>query len=212
MKKSNADVELQEDNLEDNESGKESSGDFSNKVDELNKQINELNNTVLKKDAEISELKDIMMRRQADFENYKKRISLNQDTDRKMLIKDLASEFLSVNDNLIRASDAASHVKEGESLENAHKSYVDGVIMISKQIENILSKFGIEMIDPDNEEFNPEVHEAVEINESEDVQGDTVTKTYQKGYKLDKYILRSAKVRVTKAKVIKKDDADGMND
>ncbi len=152
-----------------------------------------------KKEAEVSQLKDLLMRRQADFENYKKQSARQAEINKRMLIKDLAVDIIGINDNLIRASEAAVHVPEGENLEDAHKSYVEGVMMISKSIEEMLSKYGIEEIDAMEQHFDPNVHEAVEISMSEDVSQDTVTKVFQKGFKLDDFILRTSKVCVTKA-------------
>ena len=70
--------------------------------------------------------------------------------------------------------------------------------MISKRIEETLGKYGIKEIDSIDLEFDPNVHEAVEIEMSTDVDHDTVTKVYQKGFSLEEVVLRSSKVRVSK--------------
>ncbi len=161
-----------------------------------------------KKAKEITELKDLMQRRQADFENYKKRVIKSQDENRKYAIKDLALDIITINDDLLRAIEASSTVKNGESLEQSHKSFVDGVLMISRMIEEALKKYKIVEIDQLNQAFDPQFNEAVEIVQGDSVKEDTVTKIYQKGFMLDDLVLRSARVQVTRAKTAgQKEDA-----
>lgn len=159
-----------------------------------------------KKDEEIASLKELMLRRQADFENFKKRTVKQEENNKKHLIRGIALDIIEINDNLIRASESAVTVPDGDTLEHAHKSYVDGVLMISKSIESMLGKYGIEEIKADNEPFDPNYHEAIDISMSDDVQHDTVTKVFQKGFRFEEFIIRSAKVQVTKPapKVVEK--------
>lgn len=161
-------------------------------------ELNELKGKIEAKDRELAELKDLMQRRQADFENYKKRCIRQEDTNKKMLIKDIALDVLEISDNLARASEAAVTIPEGKSLEDAHKSYVEGVGLISKSIEMMLAKYGITAIDSINQPFDPNVHEAVEINMSPEVDSVKVTKVYQKGFRMEDFVLRTSKVCVTR--------------
>jgi len=151
-----------------------------------------------KKDREIAELKDLLKRRQADFENYKKRIVKSQDEYRKFAIKDFALDVININDDLLRAIEASATVKSGESIEQCHTSFVQGVLMISKLIEDVLKKYNIVSIESINQAFDPSCNEAVEIELSDSVAPDTITKVYQKGFKLDDLVIRSAKVKVAR--------------
>ncbi|MBN1499576.1 MAG: nucleotide exchange factor GrpE [Spirochaetes bacterium] len=151
-----------------------------------------------KREKEIAEIKDLMIRRQADFENFKKRMLKNAEQDKKLSIKDIAVDIIEINDNLLRASDAAETIKEGVSIEEAHKLYVEGVRMISRSIETMLEKYGIEEIESENVAFDPNIHEAIEITTADEVNDDTVTHVYQKGFKFEEFVIRCAKVRVTK--------------
>lgn len=160
--------------------------------------ILEGNEELSKAQQEIEDLKDILQRRQADFENYKKRLAKEREEQKKLAIRDLALDIININDDLLRAVEAASDIPKGESLEHAHHAFADGVKMISKQIEDVLQKYSIVEIDSLNKEFNPNFNEAVEIDTSEHVERDTVTKIYQKGFMLDDLIIRSARVKVTK--------------
>ncbi len=168
------------------------------KGDDLKKELEKKNLELEKKDKDLEALKELLKRRQADFENYKKRMVKMQEDYQKLAIKDLALDIIGINDDLLRAIDAASNVSRDENLEKAHNAFVEGVSMISRQIEEVLRKYGIEEIDSLNQVFNPNYNEAVEIDMSEDVDQDTITWVYQKGFKLEEYILRSAKVRVSK--------------
>ncbi len=154
---------------------------------------------------EIDDLKDVLQRRQADFENYKKRLAKDREEQKKLAIRDLALDIININDDLLRAVDAATNIPQGESLEHAHQAFAEGVKMISKQIEDTLQKYKIVEIDALNKEFNPKFNEAIEIDMSDNVDRDTVTKIYQKGFMLDDLIIRSARVKVTKPMKIKEE-------
>ena len=140
-----------------------------------------------------------MMRRQADFENYKKRATKSHEEFKKFAIKDLALDIIHINDDLLRAIDASENSMNGSTPEDSHKSFVDGVTMISNRIEDALCKYGIQEIESIGLEFDPNFHEAVEIELSPNVGHDKVTKVYQKGFCLEEVVLRSSKVKVTKA-------------
>jgi molecular chaperone GrpE len=152
-----------------------------------------------KKDFEIAQLKDALLRARADFDNFRKRCIKNEEINKKLAVKDMALDIININDNIIRASDAAVHIQEGDTLDHAHKAFVDGVMLISKSIEQSLEKHGVEQIDALNSPFNPVFHEAVEFDVSDDIKEDTVTKVYQKGFKIDAMVIRTAKVKVSKS-------------
>ncbi|MCU0821287.1 MAG: nucleotide exchange factor GrpE, partial [Spirochaetes bacterium] len=146
-----------------------------------------------KKNKEVESLTDMLKRRQADFENYKKRVLREQDDQKKFAIKDFALDIININDDLLRAIDAAS-----SSTDEHTKSLITGVGIVSKRIVETLQKYGIEEIDSLNKEFDPRFNEAVEITKSDDVDTDVITAVYQKGFRLDDYVIRCARVRVTK--------------
>ena len=108
-------------------------------------------------------------------------------------------DIININDDLIRASEAAVQIADGDNLEHAHKVYVDGVMLISRNIIQSLAKNGVEEIESLNMPFNPEVHEAIEFDTSDQVTEDTVTRVHQKGFRIDQFIIRTSKVKVTKA-------------
>jgi molecular chaperone GrpE len=166
-------------------------------AEELEKKLIE-ENTKLKE--ELTTLKDTMMRRQADFENYKKRLFKQQAETRSMAIRDFAHDVILINDDLLRAIEASEQITKHGSIEESHKSFLEGVMMISKQIEETLKKYNVIEIDSLNREFDPNIHEAIEIEQHGDEDCDMVTKVYHKGFRLDDLVVRSAKVKVTKPK------------
>ena len=193
--------DVKNDEATDSKSGmKDKKGKEDKKKDAamLEKKLATMEEELQKKDSELVAVKDLLLRRQADFENYKKRVMRTQEEQKKLAIKDLSLDIITINDDLLRAIQAAEDVPQDESLPEAHESFVEGVKLISNQIESALKKYGIEEIDSLNQEFDPNYNEAVEINMSEDVDKDTITKVYQKGFRLDDYVIRSAKVCVSK--------------
>jgi molecular chaperone GrpE len=171
----------------------ESSAEF-----QLKKVISEKDDEIMELNKEIESIKELIQRRQADFENFKKRNLKLLEENKKFAIRDFALDIININDDLLRAIEASRDIPEGESLDKAHDSFVEGVSMISGRIESTLNKFGITEIDSLNLEFNPNLHEAVEIETGDDVEVDTVTKVHQKGFRIDDLVVRSAKVKVTK--------------
>ena len=171
----------------------------------LNEQLDSMMGTVSEKNSEVEKLqkelesmKETMVRRQADFENYKKR-SLKQFQDqKKFAIKDFALDIIMAQDELLRAIDAASSIDNDGTNNDSHSSFIEGVSMISKMIHDALGKHGVVEIEATNVPFDPNVHEAVEIDESDKVDVDTVTKVYQKGFCIEDIIIRSSKVCVSK--------------
>lgn len=156
---------------------------------------------------EMESLKDVMLRRQADFENYKKRVARQHADARVMAIRDFAGDIITINDDLIRAVEASESIGGDVSAEDAHRSFVEGVSMISRRIEEAMEKYGVTEIDALNRPFDPNFHEAVEIAMSDDVDCDTVVKVYLKGFRIDDLVVRSARVSVAKPK--REGDASG---
>ena len=160
--------------------------------------IKKIEDELLKKNKEVESLTDMLKRRQADFENYKKRVIKDQDENKKLAIKDFAFDIININDDLLRAINTASDIRDEQT-----KSFIEGLKIISKRIEEALQKYGIEEIDSLNKEFDPRFNEAIEIKTSDEVENDMITGVYQKGFKLNDYVIRCAKVMVTRPSSVK---------
>lgn len=154
---------------------------------------------VIKLTKENETLKDLLQRRQADFENYKKRAAKLQEDYKKTAIRDFARDIININDDLIRAIEAAENLADSDT-DEARKSFSEGVNIISKRIVDTLGNYGIVEIESENMHFDPNFHEAIEIEDGEaGLEIDTVTKVHQKGFRLEDQVIRTAKVKVAKA-------------
>jgi len=152
-----------------------------NKVDE--KKLQELKEQI--KDLEAS-----ILYSKAESENARKRALEDIEKARKFAIEKFCQEILLVKDSL----DAALTIEKA-SLE----SYKDGIDLTSKQLLNIFAKFNIEEINPEEETFDPNFHQAMTMIETEG-EANKILNVMQKGYKLNDRVLRPALVTVSKAK------------
>lgn len=145
----------------------------------------------LLKEAEIraAEHHDAWIRAKAEADNIRKRAQLDVTNAHKYAIENFSTALLTVMDSL----DAALTV-ENASLE----SYKSGVELTQKQLISAFEKFGITMIDPKGDKFDPHQHQAMCAVDS-DLAPNTVVQVMQKGYKLHDRIIRPALVSVSKA-------------
>jgi molecular chaperone GrpE len=139
--------------------------------------------------AEKSELTETLIRRQADFENYRKRVERERQSEHHRGIEGLIESLLPVLDGFERA--LAAHADPG------YENYRKGFELIYRQLENTLSKKGLEQIDAEGKPFDPNLHHAVERIESSDYPDGTVIGVLQAGYMFHGKVLRPAMVRVT---------------
>jgi molecular chaperone GrpE len=138
--------------------------------------------------------KDEVLRVQAEMQNLRRRTELDVEKAHKFGQEKLSAELLAVMDNLERALQVAVD-RENESV----KSLLQGVELTLKSFGDCFRKFGIEQLDPLGEPFNPQVHQAMVMQENPNVDPDTVTAVMQKGYTLHGRVLRPAMVMVSKA-------------
>lgn len=141
----------------------------------------------------INDQKDSVVRAAADVENMRRRAALDVDKAHKFALEKFANELLPVIDNLERAIEFSD--KENEDL----KPVLDGIDMTVKSFNDAVAKFGVEVVNPQGEQFNPEFHQAMSIQPSNDVSPNTVLAVMQKGYTLNGRLLRPAMVMVSKA-------------
>ena len=126
------------------------------------------------------------MRLMADFQNYKKRTEKEKTDIYAYANEKLIAELLTVLDNFERA---LAH-------ECADESFVEGMNMIFKQFAGVLEKAGLEEIKALGEDFNPMFHNAVMMEDNDAYESGKVTNVMQKGYMLNKKVIRPAMVMV----------------
>jgi molecular chaperone GrpE len=137
-----------------------------------------------------------MQRRQADFENFKRHTRKQQDEFKKYALRDIALDIITINDDLIRAIESSVEITDNS--ESSLRMFSEGVQMISNRIEGALEKYGVVQIDSEGAVFDPNFHEAVEIETVDGIDQDMVAKVYLKGFRIDEMVIRSSKVKVAK--------------
>jgi molecular chaperone GrpE len=128
----------------------------------------------------------LAQRTQADFENYRKRMARENAAAVDRGVAKVAKELLPALDHLEIALKAA----EG------HEDVVKGFAMVADELRTALARAGIEAFSPQGEPFDPNEHEAMASQPSEDAESGTVIEVYQQGYRLNGAVLRPARVVV----------------
>ncbi len=140
---------------------------------------------------ELAETKDSLLRLAADFENYKKRMERTRLDAMKYREEALLKEILPVVDNLNRAIDQGKSCGESSEL-------LEGVELTCKGLFNVLEKFEVTPLESLGEPFDPNLHEALAMDHSEDVAENHVLVEFEKGYQYKDKLIRPAKVVVSK--------------
>jgi molecular chaperone GrpE len=155
--------------------------------------IVELEAAVIAAETKLADQKDSVMRAIADADNARKRAQGEIDKARKFALEKFAGELLPVADNLERALQVANPEDE------AIKPIIDGVELTLKSFISTIEKFGMTVIDPQGQPFNPEQHQAMSMQENTELPPNTVLAVMQKGYEINGRLLRPAMVMVTRA-------------
>ncbi len=136
--------------------------------------------------------KDRLLRLSAEFENYKKRKQREIDEFKKFANETIFRQILPVVDNLERAiASAESNSGEGTNL-------LEGVKLTHKDILKLLEMFSVRVIKAGNEPFDPNFHQAVTRQETDEFPENTVTAVLQNGYLLHDRLIRPAMVVVSR--------------
>ena len=134
---------------------------------------------------------DAVLRTQAEMENLRKRTSRDIENAHKYALDKFIKELLPVIDSLELGISAGNDADDLESL-------IEGMDLTLKKFVDTLGKFGVAVVDPVGEKFDPEKHEAVSMQEIEDVEAGNVVTVMQKGYELNGRLVRPAMVVVAK--------------
>ncbi len=168
-------------NIEQNEKEEEAKDtDRENKNVELGKLQDEYNR-----------LKNDYLRLLADFDNYRKRMQKEIEDTKDAAKHSIIREFLVILDNLEKAIDMAYQHKD---------AIIEGIELSIKSFKDMLKKHGIEEINPKEETFNPNIHDALMTQESDKLPKNTVIQTIEKGYIYKDKLIRPAKVIVSAGK------------
>ena len=161
--------------------------------------LEKLQEEVRLKDEELLKQKDTFLREKAELENFKKRLTKEKEDFVQFANERLLKELVQIEDNLERAMEAPNATLE---------SLKEGVDMIQKQFGTFLKNQKVEAIEALEKPFDPNLHEVLNQQESDEHEENTVIQEYSKGYTLNGRILRSTKVVISK-KPAKEEDAEG---
>ena len=145
---------------------------------------------LIEKSKELEKISDLYIRLQADFENYKKRSLRDREEIKKSAAFDMILSLLP----------ALDHFEIGLKVLQSDEKLLSGFKMILDQFVQILKQKGVQEINPKDEAFNPQLHEAVAYVHSDEIAHDNVIETLRKGYLLNDKLLRPATVVVSKGK------------
>jgi len=144
-------------------------------MSEEQEKINELELALAASNSTVADQKDSVIRAKAEVDNVRRRAAQDVEKARKFALEKFAAEMLTTVDNLERA--------------------LQSIDLLAS-----LEKFAIKAIDPQDQPFNPELHQAMSMQEVEGVPANTVIAVMQKGYELNGRLIRPAMVMVSKAK------------
>lgn len=164
-------------------------------VEELSEEqqkIAELEQKLAAAQATIDGQKDSVIRAKAEVDNIRRRSAQEVDKAKKFALEKFAGELLVVVDNLERGLENID--KEDES----NKAMIEGIDLTLQSLLSALDKFGVKVVDPKDQPFNPELHQAMSMQPVEGVEANTVIAVMQKGYELNGRLLRPAMVMVSK--------------
>jgi len=156
-------------------------------ISEEAEEITELEKTQL----ELEETRDKLLRLAAEFENFKKRMERERSLALKYAEESIIKELLPAIDNLERA------LEQGKETHNA-EDLLAGVELTHKGLLTTLEKFEVASIDCVGAPFDPNHHEALAMEETDEMDPNSVLKEFQKGYTYKDRLIRPAKVVVSK--------------
>jgi molecular chaperone GrpE len=139
---------------------------------------------------EKSMIYDQLLRRQAEFENFRKRFDRERAEIYQRTRAEVLLELLPVLDNFERA--LVSLETSGDDPEALHQ----GVALIHKQLKDAVTKMGLQPVESIGKSFDPNVHEAITVEPTDEHEENTIIEEFQRGYKLGDRLLRPARVKV----------------
>ena len=163
----------------------------SSQIEESNKNSSPEEQKIASLEKDNEKLNDLLLRSRAELENFQKRTAKQLQQAQQYSTEKLSSELLVLIDSL----EAASALSKKPNLKI--EDFVEGNVLLLKTIKEVFEKLNIDEIDPLDENFNPDFHQAMATKEYNGPEN-TVLEVVQKGYKLKSKLLRPALVIVSK--------------
>ncbi|MFA7244657.1 MAG: nucleotide exchange factor GrpE [Candidatus Magasanikbacteria bacterium] len=163
----------------------------------LSKENKKTNKKVLELEEKIEEYKSGWQRAQADYKNLQTEIENKRSEWVKMSELQVLEDFIPVYDNFKKAFSHHPELDSENEKDKKVKNWVDGIGYIMKQFSDVLKRFEIEEIKTVGEMFNPEFHEAVGEEDSEEIEG-KILREIDVGYTMKGKVIKVAKVIISK--------------
>jgi molecular chaperone GrpE len=139
--------------------------------------------------ADLDRFRDLALRSQADFENYKRRAAREKEDAVKYANSSLLQRLVSILDNFELGLAAAK-------TESEHSPIYSGMVLVQKQLNDLLEENGLQAIEAEGKKFDPNLHEAIAHEPSGSAEG-TVIRQARRGYRFKDRLLRPARVVVS---------------
>jgi len=156
----------------------------------------------VQKEQELLDYKNKYLQALAENENTRKRLQKEKGDAMRFAVQNVLEEFLSPLDNFENALGYA------DKMSDEVKNWAVGFEMILTQLKNVLSEQGVTPFDSVGTQFDPNLHEAVEVEVSETHDEGIVLEEFVRGYRCGERILRPAKVKVAKKESIKEEKGE----
>ncbi|WP_339878208.1 nucleotide exchange factor GrpE [Pseudidiomarina gelatinasegens] len=160
--------------------------------DETQQRLADLELALSQAEQRSEDANDRAVRAVAEMENVRRRAALDVDKAHKFALEKFAGELLDSVDNLERALEIAA------AADDVNQSFLEGIELTHKNLLSTLTKFGVEAVGQVGDAFNPELHQAMAMQPSEEHENNTILAVMQKGYTLSGRLLRPAMVMVVK--------------
>ena len=145
--------------------------------------------------TERDEFEDRWLRAVAELDNLRKRTRREVADSRRFAVADLLRQFMEIQDDLLRA---LSSLSVGDEDSDTARDFQAGFELIALRFETLLKERGVQKIEAEGLEFDPQHHEAVAQIEQDGVPAGQIIEVVQEGYQLDDFVLRPARVIVAK--------------
>ena len=149
----------------------------------------------------IEELQGDLLRGQAELDNYRKRVNRELEQQQKYAAIPLLTDLVGVVDNLFRALEAAEAV-------DAKNDLTVGVRMVADAMKQVMSKHGCQQVGKPGDTFDPNIHEAIAQQPSDDHEPGRISYVHQQGYQLHDRVVRPAQVIVSSGPAPKQTEAN----
>lgn len=156
-----------------------------------NKQLEELKSMLEKAEHESRTNLDGWQRERAEFANYKKRIDREHSQLKSSITGDIIKKYLVIMDDIELAL-------KNRPTDATGAAWADGIELISRKLNSIIESEGIERINSNHVQFDPNIHEAISNEDCPGFESGEVIEVFRQGYKLGDRILRPAMVRVAR--------------